>query len=140
MILVITDALGNRKIVASKHFKPGQIILSLKNGITIEQATKYSVQIDWKQHIDAPEEERWWLAFKYPWCFTNHHCHPNAYFQGIHLVALYHIGVKEEITFDYNTTEYDMDCPFECCCNAHKKPRLISGFKHLSSKEQSQLR
>jgi len=41
----------------------------------------------------------------------------------------------EEVTYDYNTTEYSMASPFLCRC-VHCGGREIRGFRHLSIPEQ----
>mmetsp|Transcript_10342 Transcript_10342/g.12454 ORF Transcript_10342/g.12454 Transcript_10342/m.12454 type:complete len:220 (-) Transcript_10342:1635-2294(-) len=47
----------------------------------------------------------------------------------------------EDLFFNYNTTEWDMNSPFECLCESCKagKSRYIRGFKHLSLKDQENI-
>ena len=57
--------------------------------------------------------------------FLNHSCNPNCYieWQNLNLVALRDIQIGEEISFNYNTSEYDLinmvqNCSFKCRCNS----------------------
>jgi hypothetical protein len=59
--------------------------------------------------------------------------------QGRVLVAVRSLAAWEEITFDYNTTEYWMANPFVCRCG-HCRGRKIGGFGRLSRAEQERLR
>lgn len=66
----------------------------------------------------------------------NHSCSPNCYidFDQLALVALRDIGAGEELTFDYNTSEYDLvdqGCPFTCLCGSQKCVGEVKGYRYL---------
>lgn len=66
----------------------------------------------------------------------NHSCRPNAYvdFQDLTLVGLRDISRGEEITFNYNLSEYDLvaqGCAFVCMCGSADCLGRVMGFKHL---------
>jgi SET domain-containing protein len=66
----------------------------------------------------------------------NHSCNPNCYvdFTQLALVALKDIHKGEELTFDYNTSEYDLveqGCSFKCLCGSRNCVGEVKGFKYL---------
>jgi SET domain len=65
----------------------------------------------------------------------NHSCSPNAYFDTTlkQLVCLREIGINEEITFFYPSTEWEMDKPFECYCGSKDCIGIVSGAKYLKT-------
>lgn len=50
-------------------------------------------------------------------------------------MALRPIAQGDEVTYDYNTTEYSMASPFLCHCG-HCSGTEIRGFRHLSIPER----
>ena len=87
--------------------------------------------------------------------YFNHSCRPNAKFvyesrkisytslDADHevfwyVVATHDIKKGEDVTFDYNTTEYDMAEHFQCNCAAEKCLGKIRGFKYLSIEQQKE--
>jgi hypothetical protein len=65
----------------------------------------------------------------------NHSCNPNCYvdFEDLTLRALKDIRHGEELTFDYNTSEYDLmqqDCAFLCHCGSKNCIGNINGFRY----------
>ncbi|BBZ64207.1 hypothetical protein MMON_55080 [Mycolicibacterium monacense] len=75
----------------------------------------------------------------HPWRFTNHSCEPNAVVRGRHLVSLTAIEVGDEVTFNYNTTEYVLAEPFVCNCGSPRCVGAVRGFVHLRDAERRQL-
>lgn len=82
----------------------------------------------------------------------NHSCQPNVAIlfasERIYARALHDILPTEEITFNYNTTEWDLlhqdrvfntPCSFDCDCGAAACGGRITGFRHLSVHEQLHL-
>jgi hypothetical protein len=72
---------------------------------------------------------------EHPWQFLNHSCEPNVRVQGRDLVAARAIKAYEELSFDYETTEWDMASPFTCRCGACDG-RTVRGFRWLSSEDR----
>jgi len=67
----------------------------------------------------------------------NHSCNPNCYvnFKELTLVALKDIQSGQELTFDYNTSEYDLmdqGCFFTCLCGSRNCIGEVKGFRYLS--------
>lgn len=53
--------------------------------------------------------------------------------QHLYLMALRDITAGDAITFDYNTTEFDMRSPF----NDYETGRRVAGWRHLSDAERA---
>ena len=69
--------------------------------------------------------------------YVNHSCSPNCCldFKGWDLVALRYIQKGEELTFNYNSSEFDLveqSCSFQCRCGAPNCVGEVKGFKYLS--------
>lgn len=118
-----------RRTVATQPIAAGVEILHL-DGRETDTPTRYSVQIGPGLHLDpfdllVPEEQVRWR----PWMFLNHHCEPNAVIEGRSLRALRDIAAGEGVTFDYNTTEWEMAEPFACHCGSARCVGVVRGRK-----------
>jgi hypothetical protein len=131
---------GEYKLVAQRQFATGSRLFAVNGQIT-ETPTRYSVQVGAGIHLDlpgghAPEE----LMDQFFWRFTNHSCQPNAQLRGHVFFALRPIEPWQEITFHYDTTEYEMAEPFDCRCGAANCDGRIQGFRYRTGDEQERLR
>jgi hypothetical protein len=127
-------------LVAAKDVAAGTSVLVIE-GAEVSRPSRFSVQVGEHAHIDlpaggAPED----VADRYPWQFTNHSCEPNTLLSGRSLVALRPIRAGEEVTFNYNTTEYALAEPFACHCGSPGCAKTIRGFRYLSRGRREQLR
>lgn len=129
----VVGVLGQRGVVASEPIPTGEVVL-LVNGMTTDRPSRYSIQVGEHEHVDLPPDvDPARSAVDHPWQFLNHSCAPNARLVGRTVVAARPIGAGDEVTFDYNTTEYDMASPFECRCGAKGcNGRRIAGYRHLA--------
>lgn len=126
------------RVIALESIDPGAIILEI-HGVFVDRPSKYSVQVQEELHVELPAVEG--LAHepdRHPWRYLNHACDPNAALVGLKLVALRAISQWEEVTFDYNTTEYEMSTPFSCGCGTCDG-QPVRGFKFLSPSRQRAL-
>ncbi|MCC5647510.1 SET domain-containing protein [Nostoc sp. CHAB 5824] len=122
--LTIQETAKGRGVFAKKRFAPGETVVV---GIQIEavpERTIYSVQMDFNLHVHLDE----------PAILTNHSCDPNTgvrnnQFGGYDLVALGDIEVGEEITWDYETTEYESIAVSRCLCKSLFCREKTLGFK-----------
>lgn len=131
-------ALGQR-LVAARNVQEGEVVYSvtMKDFNLSTEATMHSVQLAENVHTTFPD----------PFALTNHSCQPNGklsfigsfigekqrwQLNAINFIALRNISVGEPITFDYNTTEWEMSSPFPCDCGQPNCVKTIRGFKHLS--------
>ena len=130
---------GEFCVHALRFIEAGQVFLQVK-GKRRDHPRYTSIQVGWNTHLDVNGdlslEE---LMDRFPWRFINHSCDGNAIVQGRQLVAVRLIRPGEEVTFNYNTTEFDMARPFTCRCGSLFCARRIRGFKYLKPKERERL-
>ncbi len=120
-------------LYAERVFLPGETIL-VAEGVIRDKPARTSFQIGPDTHIDVPPDAS---PDDHPWRFLEHACRPNAAFRGRTLTALERIEPAEELTFDYETTEWELASPFTCACGSMGcTGREIRGFRHLSHEER----
>jgi len=133
-------AAGNACVLATRAIAAGEVVLELQ-GEQVTVASRYSVQIDTDLHIDLTSFDGSMQAIlQHPWRFLNHACEPNLVVRGRQVLALADVARLQELTFDYNTTEYDMASPFACSCGSRHCYGLVRGFRHLDGAQQQRLR
>jgi hypothetical protein len=129
---------GFYSVAATEEIAGGEIVFLLQ-GYVIYSPSRYSVQIDKDRHLEPsssdPQDPGSYLRF------LNHSCSPNCYIEldDLSVRALRVIRSGEQVTFDYNTTEFDMASPFRCECNSEDCYGEIRGFIHLSVTQQMNL-
>ena len=136
---VEADIDGHHCIRAAADLAAAEVIFDME-GVVTNRPDRHSVQVGPGLHLhtDGPAMEASGRC-RYPWMYTNHSCAPNARVMDRKVVALRGIRAGEEITFDYDTNEYDMASPFECHCEDVSCRGLIRGYKHLSSQQRDRL-
>jgi SET domain len=127
------------QLVLTEHVCAGSRLFRIEGELT-HTPTRYSVQVDQDLHIDipsgyAPDE----TLDRFYWRFTNHSCEPNAVVCGRDMYARICIEPWQQITFNYNTTEYDMAEPFDCLCGSDICEKTVRGFRWLSPTAQQRL-
>ena len=137
----VTGGKGARHVLALRAFAAGEVILGFE-GLIVDSPTRMTLQLDEDSHLDVPHHlSAEQVREDFPWQFLNHSCAANGVLRGRQLAALSPIEAGDEVTFNYNTTEYDMSTPFDCGCGAKGcGGRAVRGFKHLSCSEQEALR
>lgn len=118
-------------VFATRDFKAGEFI-GLFAGDEYDTPSQMSVQFGPNLHVE-PETD---LPLRY----LNHSCVPNAFFRGRNLYAMERIHEGDEIVFDYNATEYELDEPFECRCDKPGCVRQVKGWKFLSEDQKADRR
>ena len=111
-----TESDKGRGLYTKKEYKKEGIVLYIE-GNYLPYPTRTSIQIG-DQHLEHYEGGH-----------VNHHCDPNTKvivpnFTSPFLVAIKDIGLDEEITFDYESTEEELVSPFKCECHG----KLIVGY------------
>lgn len=113
----------------------------LKTGTTVfeevgavkSKPDKYTLQLDDNQH----------MLCSGPLIFCNHSCDPNCmarvFYGLVEIVTIRDVKKGEPITFDYNTTEWDMASPFDCMCGSANCKGRIAGFKNLTPAQQKSI-
>lgn len=128
------------RLVAVSVIPEGHVALRLIGTLT-GRATRYSVQVGEHQHLDVlGQHSQAEIYDRYFWRFMNHGCEPNMRLSGMDFIALRTIQPWEDVTFNYNTTEWDMASPFQCHCRSPRCAGVVRGFKHLSHEERMRLR
>jgi SET domain-containing protein len=126
-------------IFAKKEIKKNEIIFKFEGKIVYQDYTNismpYALQLDFNKYL-LPEGN-----YKY----INHSCSPNSYVKLIddelYLIACKNIEKDEEITYNYNTSEFDMGVDaFECLCKSPNCYKVIKGFKYLPLDEKIKLK
>lgn len=125
-------------LYADKDFKKGDVIFEfLGTPKPIDIADKRGLQIDENNLLESSS------GFD---DYLNHSCDPNGYIKftdKILLIAKRKIKQGEELSFNYNTTEYDLlrqGVSFDCRCGKSCCQNKISGFKHLETREKRRLK
>lgn len=131
---------GSQHLIAMQPIPAGTRLFRIE-GVETRKATRYSVQVDAHSHIDmAPSGDDGLVLSKFFWRFLNHSCEPNTRIQFRDVIVLRDIQRGEDVTFNYNTTEYDMAEPFTCHCGAASCTGVIRGAKHLTAEQLERLR
>ncbi len=135
----VMHAHGALHMMALEAFQPGQRVLKLE-GIISSEPTRHTIQLSETEHLQSPKtaglERR---IERHPWLFLNHSCRPNTAVRGRELIALRPIAPYEELSFDYETTEWHMAEPFTCRCG-NCGGRSVRGFAFLPAEERERRR
>jgi len=102
-----------------------------------------------RSHVERnwdPDRQRWWRRYAYPisdevwtmwsddpdeWKPINHSCDPNAWFDGLDLVARHAIPRGARITLDYATLFAEGLEPFACHCETPHCRGVVRGSDYL---------
>jgi hypothetical protein len=133
-VLVTHD---ERRLVTVRAVSAGEKLFYLEGRVTTTP-TRYSVQIGRGLHIDQDDTRNAGERMgRYFFRFMNHHCEPSTEIRDRYVIALRDIAEGEDVTFDYNTTEYDMAEPFTCRCGSARCVGLVRGAKHLTPEQRA---
>lgn len=127
----ITDA---KQVITAKEKIFKDEIIFFFEGRYYAHPTQTTIQVDVSRHIDVVYELDTDDKKLY-WKFLTHSCDPTGCIntEDLTYVALRDIEPGEVLTYDYNTTEFDMANPFDCTCKSENCNGRISGFKHLDN-------
>jgi len=127
------------RLLATQAISTGELLFRIE-GEQTHQPTRYSVQIEESLHIDLGEHPLEVFLDQHFWRFMNHHCEPSTFLRGQEVYAARPLNIWDEITFNYNTTEYTMAEAFTCQCGSTHCQGQVRGFKWLPTTEQEALR
>lgn len=131
---------GEYTLVSRERLATGSWLFTLDGKLT-DVPTRYSVQLGHAVHLDVPDTYGLEAIMdRFYWRFMNHSCEPNAAVRHRDVFALRPIGPREEITFDYHTTEYELAEPFDCRCGSDRCVGRVRGFRFLSAEQRERLR
>jgi SET domain-containing protein len=127
-------------VFATEDLRSGTTIFQLRGTIST-RPTKYTIELDEERHLAAPAIRKPSDKLDYCWKYLNHSCEPTGYINPSELTfrALRDIAAGEEITFNYLTTESEMDVPFNCRCGSPSCFGFIRGRNFLSAEEIEKL-
>ena len=133
---------GYAAVFAKCELEKGRFLFSTRNHLITKKEEEelckftkkgsHTMQIDWNVHIEVPLPIR----------FINHSCVANlgakSNGNGYDFWSIKSIKEGDELTFDYETTEYEMESPFicQCCANNERNENdihcrgMIKGFKY----------
>jgi hypothetical protein len=127
------------RLVATRPIPAGQRIFRIEGDLT-DQPSRYSVQVGYQLHIDLKDghavEE---ILDRYFWRFMNHSCEANAQIRELDVMATRNISPWEPVTFNYNSTEWEMAEPFACHCGSGYCLGQVQGFRFLTSAQRARL-
>ncbi|MFD9961917.1 SET domain-containing protein-lysine N-methyltransferase [Amycolatopsis sp. NPDC058986] len=139
LVGVLREA-GEYRLVVTQPVAAGTCLFTIGGEVT-GTPTRYTVQVGAGEHIDVPpdcgNDE---VQDLFSWRFMNHSCEPTVEIRGRKVFSVRAIGPWQEITFNYNTTEYEMVEPFACRCGAASCQEQIRGFRFLPAAERERLR
>jgi len=143
ILRVHSDAVGvlvthdERRLVTVRAVGAGERIFYLE-GRETPTPTRYSVQIGRGLHIDQDDTRNAGERMgRYFFRFMNHHCEPSTEIRDRYVIARRDIAAGEDVTFDYNTTEYDMAEPFACRCGSARCVGVVRGARHLTAEQRA---
>lgn len=138
--VAVVRADGEYRLVANRPVTEGEQLF-IVNGELTDTPNRYTVQIGRYTHVDVPAEFDFEAILdQFYWRFMNHSCDPTVLIRGRSVIALKPIDFGQDITFNYNTTEFDMAEPFACQCGSDRCLGRVQGFRHLSADERQRLR
>ncbi|MCP6719677.1 MAG: SET domain-containing protein-lysine N-methyltransferase [Patescibacteria group bacterium] len=132
--ICISKSNKERSLFAKKEINKGETILEFEKNF-LKSPTKTSMQIGKRLHQESPDH-------KSVENFINHSCESNCYinFDGLVLKTSRKILRGEELTFNYNTTEFELKSPFKCECGSKKCANKIRGFNFLNLKQKKEIK
>ncbi len=130
---------NHRRLVAIRPVAKGTRLFAI-TGREIPVPTRYSLQVGPSLHLDqdCARDERD-LVLRYFWRYLDHHCEPTTVIRDRAVIALRDIAEGDGVTFDYNTTEYDMAEPFQCHCGSARCVGVVRGARHLTPTQRARL-
>jgi len=129
-------------VFANRNIAPGETIMAFQ-GVPHTLVTRSWVEghwdkkgQDWFRHYAWPLTDEVWVTWPEDpesWRPINHSCNPNAWLDGLDLVARRSIAPGEEIRVDYATYGNNILAPFDCSCGMPSCRKQIREEDHLQS-------
>lgn len=129
----VRESNKGKSLFTKEEIKKDEKILEFEKKFQ-KNVTETSMQIDENLH----QESKNLTALEN---FLNHSCEPNGYidFKDLTFRALRNIKKGEELTFNYNTSDWDMGEGFDCKCGSKNCLHKIKGFKILTIIQKNKL-
>lgn len=128
-----------RRLIAIRPIAEGTRVFAIK-GREVRVPTRYSLQVGASLHLDQDcARGELDLVQRYFWRYLDHSCDPTTVIVDREVIALRGIAKGDGVTFDYNTTEYDMAEPFRCNCRGALCVGMVRGARHLTPAQRARL-
>jgi SET domain len=138
--MAVVRADGEYRLVANRRISKGELLFTIEGELTTAP-TRYTVQVGRDTHVDVPAEYGFEeILDRFYWRFMNHSCDPTVFVRGRAVISLKPVDFGQDITFNYNTTEFDMAEPFSCRCGNDSCTGSVRGYRHVSAEERRRLR
>ena len=112
-------------LFASRDFSVGDLVMTSKPIVVTETRDSHSVQIDWNTHIQMNLPAR---LINHS-CFSNVGIKNNENNDSYDFRAIRPITEGEELTWDYEASEWELSTPFDCGCGSANCRKRLEGFK-----------
>lgn len=127
-VRIVVDHEKGLCVIATEPHRLGQSVVIGRAERVVAARTNHSFQVGWSTHVDLTTPAR----------YINHSCDPNTGIRdnqwgGFDFIALREIASEEEITWDYETSEYVSIAVSECRCGAPRCRSVIRGFSYRRS-------
>lgn len=124
-VIIDKDPHKGLRVITNRHYTTGDVVVIGRPVRVVPHRTTHSFQVGWDTHVDLDEPAR----------RINHSCDPNTgirdnHHGGFDFIALRDIDTGEEITWDYETSEYVSIAVRHCLCAAGNCRTVIKGFHH----------
>jgi uncharacterized protein len=132
-VRIVTSEHKGRAVVALRKFCPAELVVIGRAVFVVPERTIHSFQKDWDTHVELDAPAR----------FMNHSCRPNTGVvdnsqDGYNFVALQEIQPGDELTWDYETTEYVSIAVPRCLCATKGCRTRIHGYRFRCQDESWQ--
>ncbi len=128
-----------RRLVAIQPIAAGKRIFVVE-GHPTPHPTRFSIQVGPSLHMDQDgTRDMNEVVRRFFWRYMDHACDPTTLIRGRNVIARRDIAPGEGVTFNYNTTEYDMAEPFRCHCQSAMCVGMVRGAKHLTPAQRALL-
>ncbi len=116
-------------VFANQNIKKGQLVVHGRGLYKVKEITVHSFQVGKNAYMQLDKVSR----------SINHSCDPNTGIRsndcrGYNFIALRDIKVGEEITWNYETTEYEIIHMKKCTCGSKNCRGYVRGYKFLDKK------
>ncbi len=122
-VRIVTSGRKGRAVIALRRFCLAELVVIGRAVSALPERTIHSFQKDWDTHVELDAPAR----------FMNHSCQPNTGVvdnsqDGYDFVALQEIQPGDELTWDYETTEYVSIAVPRCLCATEDCRTRIHGY------------
>ena len=118
-----------QRLVAAIDCRAGQVLFRLPLKHLVSVPTRTSIQVALHQHVECGDTIS----------FMNHSFQPTVLVtrdeHDLLVRALVHLSPGTPVSFDYNTTEYELSCPFQ----DYDSGRWVKGYKYLSMDDRVEI-